>query len=94
MSIIEVGRSGEHHVVGDLCPCCGRGRLEWEDRWEETLVCPVEGCGYSEAVNDEENQDGEDYEDLYPTEDEVNGTGEEIDEGESYEEVYGELQDD
>lgn len=68
-----------------ICPDCG-GRMEFEDeKWRDTLVCPA--CGNSMDL-DHYGFTDEEYEDLYPTEDEVVDRYDE-EESETYEEVYG-----
>ena len=86
---IDALRSGEY-----ICKMCG-AKMEFEDEWEDILVCPE--CGHSED-SDRYGMSDEEYEALYPTEEEVTGYYEDYEEdeyhGESYEEVYGELSDD
>ncbi len=68
-----------------FCPDCG-GRMEFEDKkWRDTLVCPA--CGNSMDL-DHYGFTDEEYDDLYPTKDEILGCDDE-DESETYEEVYG-----
>ena len=50
-----------------ICPECG-GRLIFEDKWETVLVCPC--CGNSIELDRYGFTDDE-YESLYPTEDEL-----------------------
>lgn len=80
-----------------ICDECG-GPMEFENEWRDTLVCPK--CGNSMDI-DHYGLTDEEYEDLYPTEEEVLGIAgedDEIDEdnpyGETYDEVCGELSDD
>ena len=49
------------------CPVCGN-RMECEDEYEETLVCPQ--CGYDEDVDHYGFAD-EEYKAIYPTREEV-----------------------
>ena len=77
-----------------FCPQCGCD-MQWENEWEDSLVCI--SCGYSMdpemyGLTDEE------YDDLYPTKEQVLGIGDDDDwdeddeyTGEVYEEVCGEL---
>ena len=79
-----------------ICSQCG-ARMEFEDEYEETLVCPE--CGYDVALERYGFESDEEYNALYPTKEEVCGyddDDEDDDEynGESYDEVYGELSDD
>lgn len=78
------------------CERCGEP-MEWETEREDILVCPH--CGYS-VDWDQYGFTDEEYEDLYPTYEELmerEGIFEEDDEddenpeGEFYEEVYDEL---
>lgn len=73
-----------------ICDQCG-GKMEFEDEWEDTLVCPA--CGYSTDV-DHYGYSDEEYEALFPTKEEVLSYSDEEDEeygGETYDEVYDEL---
>lgn len=72
------------------CPKC-RALMKFEDEFGDTLVCP--NCGYDEDYEHRGFTD-EEYENLYPTKEEVCGYEEDEYNGESYEEVYGELSDD
>lgn len=78
-----------------ICSECG-ALMEFEDEYRDTLVCPE--CGYSIDLDHYGFENDEEYEDLYPTREEVLGYDEEGSEdeyhGESYDEVYGELSDD
>lgn len=78
-----------------ICPECG-AELAWESEWEDSLVCL--NCGFSidperYGLTDEE------YEDLYPTMEQVLGIADDDEEdddeytGETYDEVCGELDD-
>lgn len=87
---LEALRSGKYY-----CRECG-ALMEWEDEWEDVLVCPK--CGFSED-SDHYGMSDDEYDSLYPTKEEVCGYDDEEDEddeynGEYYEEVYGELSDD
>lgn len=55
--------SGEY-----ICRKCG-GLMEFEDEWEDTLVCPA--CGHDVALDNYGMEGDEDYANLYPTEDEI-----------------------
>lgn len=68
------------------CKVCG-GLMEWEDEWEEILVCPA--CGNS-IDSDHYGMTDKEYEALYPSKEKVCGYD---NNGETYEEVYGELSD-
>ena len=76
------------------CDACG-GLMEWEDEWEDILVCPA--CGNS-INSDHYGLTDEEYDELYPTKEDVLGYDEDDEDdeynGETYEEVYGELSDD
>jgi DNA-directed RNA polymerase subunit RPC12/RpoP len=74
------------------CSECGKA-MEFEDEWEDSLVCPH--CGHSVGLEQYGFEDDEAYESLYPTKEEVLGIAEEDDssEGETYDEVCGELDD-
>ncbi len=73
------------------CPKC-KTLMEWEDENEEVLICPK--CGREESAGHYGYTD-EEYESLYPAKEEVSGYDEEGEEdeynGETYEEVCGEL---
>lgn len=75
-----------------ICSKCG-GKMEFEDEWEDTLICPV--CGYDIDLDRYGFESDEEYEAQYPTREEVIGyeDSEEDDNGESYDEVCGELDD-
>lgn len=69
--------------------------MEFEDEWEDSLICP--SCGHSVDIDHYGVEDDEAYEALYPTKEEVEGSSddEEADcNGETYDEVYGELDND
>lgn len=53
-----------------ICPECG-GIMEWEDEWEDTLVCPK--CGHSMDSDHYGFASEEEYNAMYPTKDEVCG---------------------
>lgn len=80
-----------------ICRKCG-GKMEFEDEWEDTLVCPKCGASIDSDMYGIESE--EEYEALYPTEEEILGYSEEEyeddeeDTGEYYEEECGELSDD
>ena len=87
------------HGGGYYCRECG-ARMEFEDDNEDTLVCP--NCGNSDDL-DHYGFTDEEYDELYPTEEEVlaregifpdDEDNDEDDEYEMYEEVHGELDDD
>lgn len=76
-----------------ICSNCG-ARMQFEDEFGDTLICPA--CGHDEDYEHHGFTD-EEYDALYPSREEVCGYEDnEEDEynGESYEEVYGELSDD
>jgi DNA-directed RNA polymerase subunit RPC12/RpoP len=79
-----------------ICSQCGED-MEFENEYEDTLVCLA--CGHNIDIDRYGFEDDEDYNALYPTEEEVLGRcgdgGEDDDEysGETYEEVCGELDD-
>lgn len=79
-----------------ICSKCG-ALMKFEDEWEETLICPK--CGNS-IDSDHYGMSDEEYDALYPTREEVCGYDEDEDyeedeyNGETYDEVYGELSDD
>ena len=50
------------------CPECG-ARMEWEDDWEETLICPE--CGLDIDSDHYGFDSEEEYEAMYPTLEEV-----------------------
>ncbi len=77
-----------------ICYRCG-AEMEFEDEWEDALICPR--CGHSVDLEHYGFEDDEEYEALYPTREEVLGYEEDEEEdneyGETYEEVCGELDD-
>ena len=52
---IEAMRSGKY-----ICSKCGRV-MEFEDEWEDTLVC---SCGHNIDGWDEDNPEGETYDEV------------------------------
>ncbi len=77
-----------------ICSRCGSS-MEFEDEWEDTLVCP--NCGHDIDLEHYGFENDEEYEAQYPTKEEVLGYEEDDDEdneyGETYDEVCGELGD-
>lgn len=53
-----------------ICSECG-GLMEFEDEWEDTLVCLH--CGHSIDLEEYGCEGDEKYENLYPTREEVLG---------------------
>ena len=53
-----------------ICSKCG-ARMQFEDEWEDVLVCLE--CGYSVELERYGMEDDEEYEALYPTREEVCG---------------------
>lgn len=51
-----------------ICPECG-AKMKWETEWEDILVC--ESCGSSMDSEMYGLDSDEEYEKLYPTEEEV-----------------------
>lgn len=49
-----------------ICSECG-GLMEFEDEWEDTLVCPA--CGHSVDLEHYGMENDEEYDALYPTRD-------------------------
>lgn len=89
----EAFRTGKY-----TCDECGWPMI-FEDEWESVLICTNPDCGYSCEIDDYGTCEEERALD-YPTEEEARILlGEEIDEeeideiGETYEEVYDELDD-
>lgn len=85
---IEAMFSGDY-----ICSECG-AKMEFEDEWEDTLVCPQ--CGHGVDLEHYGFESDEEYEALYPTREEVVGYEDEDDDneyGETYDEVCGELED-
>lgn len=78
-----------------ICNECGT-KMEFEDEWEDTLVCPE--CGHSIDPEHYGFENDEEYEAQYPTKEEVLENEEENEDedneyGETYDEVCGELDD-
>lgn len=63
--LINSMKSGEY-----ICHECGK-LMEFEDEWEETLVCPH--CGHSVDLEEYGCEGDEKYENLYPTREELLG---------------------
>lgn len=53
-----------------ICHECGNG-MEFEDECADTLVCTH--CGHSVDLDDYGRENGEEYENLYPTREEITG---------------------
>lgn len=53
-----------------ICHECGN-LMEFEDEWEDILVCPH--CGHSVELDDYGCEGGNEYRNLYPTREEVMG---------------------
>ena len=53
-----------------ICSKCG-ARMQFEDEWEDILVCHE--CGHSVELEQYGMEDDEEYEALYPTREEVCG---------------------
>lgn len=53
-----------------ICSKCG-ARMQFEDEWEDVLVCLE--CGHSVELERYGKEDDEEYEALYPTREEVCG---------------------
>lgn len=84
------------HTHEYVCSRCG-AIMEFENEWKDTLVCP--NCGHEIDYDRYGCESDEEYEALYPTEEEVLGyDSEEEDEdnefGEVYDDDHGELDDD
>lgn len=45
------------------------GLMEFEDEWEDTLVCPA--CGHSVDLEHYGMENDEEYDALYPTRDQI-----------------------
>lgn len=88
-AVVEAMRTGNY-----ICSKCG-AIMKFEDQYEDTLICPE--CGHSIDLDRYGFENDEDYEALYPTEEEVCGydddEDDEDDSGETYDEVYNELDD-
>lgn len=70
-----------------ICDKCG-AKMEFEDEWENTLVCTQ--CGYDIDIDRYGFESDEEYEALFPLQDDEEETYED---GETYDEVCGELDD-
>lgn len=57
-----------------ICRECGN-LMEFEDEWEDTLICPH--CGHSVELDRYGCEDEEEYENLYPTREEILGIADE-----------------
>lgn len=64
-----------------ICSECG-AVMEFEDKWEDVLICPE--CGHSIDSDRYGCESDEEYEALYPTEEEVLGYNEDEDESDDY----------
>ena len=73
-----------------ICRECGN-LMEFEDEWEDTLICPH--CGHSVELDRYGCEDDEEYENLYPTREEVLGIADDNPEEETYDEICEELDD-
>lgn len=75
-----------------ICSECG-AKMEFEDEWEDTLICP--NCGHDIDLEHYGFENEEEYIKQYPTEEEVLEYDEEEEDysGENYDEVCGELDD-
>lgn len=51
-----------------FCSKCG-GLMEFEDEWEDTLVCPT--CGHSVDLEHYSMENDEDYDALYPRKEDI-----------------------
>lgn len=51
-----------------ICNECGEF-MEFEDEWEDTLVCPT--CGHSVDLEHYGMENDEEYDALYPTRDQI-----------------------
>lgn len=56
-----------------ICSKCG-ANMEFEDEWEDILICPE--CGHSVELEEYGFENDEDYNALYPTKEEVIGNDE------------------
>lgn len=76
-----------------ICSQCG-SKMEFEDEYEDTLICSK--CGHSVDLDRYGSENDEDYDALYPTKEEVIGDyDDDVVEGrEVYDEVCGELDND
>ena len=53
-----------------ICSKCG-AKMEFEDEWEEVLICP--NCGYDMDADKYGFESDEEYEAFYPTKEEIVG---------------------
>lgn len=81
------------------CPNCGRPMIFEDEKWRDVLICTNPKCGYSCDL-DNYGKTEEEIEMDYPTEEEARellgeeyGSGNKDEYGETYEEVYNELDD-
>lgn len=75
-----------------ICSECD-ALMEFEDEWKDVLICP--NCGHSVDFEHYGFENDEDYDAQYPTKEEVLGYDDsEDDTGETYDEVWGELDND
>ena len=57
-------------LIPGISPILGAGKLmEFEDEWEDTLVCPA--CGHSVDLEHYGMENDEEYDALYPTRDQI-----------------------
>lgn len=73
-----------------ICSECG-AKMEFEDEWEDTLICIQ--CGHSIDLEHYGFENDEEYEAQYPTREDIVGYEDEHDGSETYDEVCGELDD-
>lgn len=73
------------------CHECG-AKMEFEDEYEMTLICPE--CGHECDIDDYGLEDVDEYDRYPPPPDEDEDDEDEDDSGETYDEVCGELSDD
>ena len=66
---IKAMKSGRY-----ICSECG-SVMEFEDEWEDTLVCPH--CGHSIDLDEYGCEGDEKYENVYPTREDVLGIADE-----------------
>lgn len=85
-AMIHAFRTGEY-----FCEKCGELMVFEDEHEKDILVCPA--CGYSTDL-DHYGYTDEEYEALYPTLEDILGISDEDEDGETYDEVYGELSDD
>lgn len=60
-----------------ICNECGN-LMEFEDEWEDILVCPH--CGHSVELDDYGCEGSNEYRNLYPTREEVMGIADDSEE--------------